>query len=62
VKAEWFKYFGEKDRPECFDRIVQSWDTANKAARHFLTRRLPLPEQDAVGTVPLQRLVAPGVG
>jgi predicted phage terminase large subunit-like protein len=31
VKAEWFKYYGEKDRPESFDRIVQSWDTANKA-------------------------------
>src|SRR6202030_4178516 len=31
VKAEWFKCYGEKDRPESFDRIVQSWDTANKA-------------------------------
>jgi predicted phage terminase large subunit-like protein len=31
VKAEWFKYYGESDRPESFDRIVQSWDTANKA-------------------------------
>src|SRR6201993_1195690 len=31
VKKEWFKLFGEKDRPESFDRIVQSWDTANKA-------------------------------
>jgi len=31
VKAEWFKRYGEKDRPEHFDRIVQSWDTANKA-------------------------------
>jgi predicted phage terminase large subunit-like protein len=31
VKAGWFKYYGEKDRPESFDRIVQSWDTANKA-------------------------------
>src|SRR6201997_369627 len=30
VKAEWFKRYGEKDRPESFDRIVQSWDTANK--------------------------------
>jgi hypothetical protein len=30
VKAEWFKYYAEKDRPESFDRIVQSWDTANK--------------------------------
>jgi predicted phage terminase large subunit-like protein len=31
VKAQWFKRYGEKDRPERFDRIVQSWDTANKA-------------------------------
>jgi predicted phage terminase large subunit-like protein len=31
VKVEWFKRYGEKDRPERFDRIVQSWDTANKA-------------------------------
>src|SRR6516162_9785471 len=31
VKAEWFKYYPEKDRPKSFDRIVQSWDTANKA-------------------------------
>jgi predicted phage terminase large subunit-like protein len=30
VKQEWFKFYGEKDRPESFDRIVQSWDTANK--------------------------------
>src|SRR6202043_1470543 len=31
VKAEWFKSYREKERPERFDRIVQSWDTANKA-------------------------------
>ena len=31
VKEEWFRRYGEKDRPESFDRIVQSWDTANKA-------------------------------
>jgi predicted phage terminase large subunit-like protein len=31
VKEEWFKRYGESDRPESFDRIVQSWDTANKA-------------------------------
>jgi predicted phage terminase large subunit-like protein len=30
VKAEWFKHYTERDRPESFDRIVQSWDTANK--------------------------------
>jgi predicted phage terminase large subunit-like protein len=31
VKAEWFKRYSENERPERFDRIVQSWDTANKA-------------------------------
>src|SRR4029077_4947790 len=31
VKAEWFKRYREKERPERFERIVQSWDTANKA-------------------------------
>ena len=31
VKQEWFKLYGEKDGPQSFDRIVQSWDTANKA-------------------------------
>ena len=31
VKAHWFKRYDGDDRPETFDRIVQSWDTANKA-------------------------------
>jgi hypothetical protein len=31
VKAEWFRRYRENERPERFDRIVQSWDTANKA-------------------------------
>jgi predicted phage terminase large subunit-like protein len=31
VKAEWFKRYREKERSERFERIVQSWDTANKA-------------------------------
>src|SRR5438045_4513616 len=31
VKEAWFKRYGEHERPECFDYIVQSWDTANKA-------------------------------
>jgi hypothetical protein len=31
VKQEWFKCYGENDLPKSFDRIVQSWDTANKA-------------------------------
>jgi predicted phage terminase large subunit-like protein len=30
VKAEWFKRYRESELPERFDRIVQSWDTANK--------------------------------
>ena len=31
VKAGWFRRYRENDLPERFDRIVQSWDTANKA-------------------------------
>lgn len=31
VKAEWFRRYHAKDLPERFERIVQSWDTANKA-------------------------------
>jgi len=29
VKEEWFKRYAESDRPESFDRTVQSWDTGN---------------------------------
>src|SRR5277367_6234369 len=32
VKAEWFKRCRQSELPEQFDRIVQSWDTANKAS------------------------------
>jgi predicted phage terminase large subunit-like protein len=32
VKAEWFKSYGELEKPATFDLIFQSWDTANKAA------------------------------
>jgi phage terminase large subunit-like protein len=28
--ADWFKRYSAKDLPEKFERIVQSWDTANK--------------------------------
>jgi hypothetical protein len=31
VKLEWFKRYRKDELPERFDRIVQSWDTANKA-------------------------------
>jgi predicted phage terminase large subunit-like protein len=31
VKAAWFKSYAPNERPEVFDCIVQSWDTANKA-------------------------------
>src|SRR5215470_15895695 len=31
VNTEWFKRYRDNDKPERFDRIVQSWDTANKA-------------------------------
>jgi predicted phage terminase large subunit-like protein len=31
VKEEWFRRYGVNELPDRFDRIVQSWDTANKA-------------------------------
>src|SRR5271170_2006009 len=31
VKAAWFKRYRENELPTRFERIVQSWDTANKA-------------------------------
>lgn len=30
VKREWLKFYSPNEKPERFDRIVQSWDTANK--------------------------------
>jgi predicted phage terminase large subunit-like protein len=31
VKAAWFRNYAPNERPALFDRVVQSWDTANKA-------------------------------
>jgi predicted phage terminase large subunit-like protein len=31
VKAAWFKHYAASALPQQFDRVVQSWDTANKA-------------------------------
>jgi len=31
VKAAWFRTYAPNERPALFDRVVQSWDTANKA-------------------------------
>jgi hypothetical protein len=31
LKEAWFRRYGEHEQPESFERIVQSWDTANKA-------------------------------
>lgn len=30
VKREWLRFYGPGERPQQFDHIVQSWDTANK--------------------------------
>jgi len=32
IKAAWFKSYAANERPDEFDHIVQSWDTANKAS------------------------------
>ena len=31
VKAAWFRAYAANELPALFDRVVQSWDTANKA-------------------------------
>jgi predicted phage terminase large subunit-like protein len=33
VKAEWLQYYEKSECPEEFDRIIQSWDTANKESQ-----------------------------
>jgi len=33
TKAVWFRSYAPNERPEKFDQIVQSWDTANKASK-----------------------------
>jgi predicted phage terminase large subunit-like protein len=30
VKRKWLKFYGPNDKPERFNQIIQSWDTANK--------------------------------
>ena len=30
VKREWLKFYGSSEKPDEFDQVVQSWDTANK--------------------------------
>jgi predicted phage terminase large subunit-like protein len=30
VRRKWLEFYGEKDKPDRFDQVVQSWDTANK--------------------------------
>jgi hypothetical protein len=32
VKGAWFRCYAPNERPEEFDHVVQSWDTANKAS------------------------------
>jgi predicted phage terminase large subunit-like protein len=32
IKSAWFRRYAEGERPDEFDRVVQSWDTANKAS------------------------------
>ena len=44
VKAEWFKRYRENELPDPFDRIVQSWDTANKATELAISRCVRLGE------------------
>jgi predicted phage terminase large subunit-like protein len=53
VKQKWFKTYTESDRPEQFDFIFQSWDTANKATE--------LSDYSVCTTWGVSPLPAPGV-
>src|SRR5262249_55650044 len=33
IRPEWFRRYAPDELPAAFDRIVQSWDTANKASQ-----------------------------
>ena len=41
VKAEWFKRYRENERPDRFDRIVQSWDTPTKPPSSVILASAP---------------------
>jgi hypothetical protein len=41
IKAAWFGSYAANERPDTFDRIVQSCDTANKASELTPTPTLP---------------------
>ena len=45
VKLEWFRRYTDADRPDSFDRVLQSWDTANTvkgAEQNRPQRRAPV--------------------
>jgi hypothetical protein len=44
IKAAWFRSYAANERPAEFDRVVQSWDTANKASE---LDPLPFPPRHA---------------
>src|SRR6516165_9388832 len=52
VKAAWFRNYAANERPDKFDQIVQSWDTANKASE--LAPPFP-PPHAGEGRVGVQR-------
>jgi hypothetical protein len=41
LKEVWFRRYGEHEQPKSFERIVQSWDTANKAYSPNLRQSAP---------------------
>jgi hypothetical protein len=70
VKAVWFRRYAEGERPAEFDRVVQSWDTANKGQRaqrfqrvHELggQRQRPLPIARIAPARGIPRIKAHGV-
>jgi hypothetical protein len=61
VKAVWFQNYAPNERPDKFDRVVQSWDTANKASETQRFQRLHQLGDQGQGPLPVAR-IAPAHG
>jgi hypothetical protein len=42
VRRSWLKFYSEKDKPDAFDQIDQSWDTPTKSLSSPTTAFAPL--------------------
>jgi hypothetical protein len=61
VKAAWFRRYAANERLDEFDRVVQSWDTANKGERAQRFQRVHALGHEGQGPLSIAR-IAPAYG